>query len=202
MPEITAIEPQKKDKNRCNVYIDGRFYCGLTLEAAIKFHLKTGMQVEKGLLDNIQLETDKNTALDKALTHLSATRKTEKQIEDFLIKKGYTAAVCSFVIEKLRYYNFIDDFSYCKAYAAECRGKGKRLIEADLIKRGAKKEAIDAVLSQTEEDEKEARAVAEKYLRGKERSKENNYKAFKYLLSRGYGYDTARAATENIGEEE
>ena len=83
MPEITSIEPQKHDKNRCSIYIDGRFYCGLTLEAAIKYRLKAGMHVEKSLLDEIQLETDKNTALDKALTHISAGMKTEKQISDF-----------------------------------------------------------------------------------------------------------------------
>ncbi|MCD8040297.1 MAG: RecX family transcriptional regulator [Clostridia bacterium] len=201
MPEITSIEPQKKDKNRCSVYIDGRFYCGLTLEAAVKFHLKAGMPVEKKLLDEIQLETDKNTALDKALTHISATRKTEKQVADFLAKKGYTQAVCDYVLEKLHYYNFIDDYAYCKAYVAECRGRGKKLIEADLIKRGAKKEAIEAVLSESEEDEEEAKAVAEKYLRGKEKSKENIYKAFKYLLSRGYGYDTAKSAVDGLGED-
>ena len=62
MAEITSIEPQKKDKNRCSVYIDGRFYCGLTLQAAIKYHLKVGMHVEKPFLDEIQLETEKNTA--------------------------------------------------------------------------------------------------------------------------------------------
>ncbi|MCD8371834.1 MAG: RecX family transcriptional regulator [Clostridia bacterium] len=201
MPEITSIMPQKNDKNRCSVYIDGRFYCGLTLEAAVKFHLKAGMTVEKDFLDKIQLETDKNTALDKALTHLSATRKTEKQITDFLNKKGYTQTVCDYVLERLRYYNFIDDYAYCRAYIAECRGKGKRLIEADLIKRGAKKEAIEQALSEIEEDDGEAKAVAEKYLRGKERTKENVYKAFKYLLSRGYGYDTAKSATEGLEDD-
>lgn len=36
LSEITAITPQVKDKTRCNIFIDGRFYCGLTLEAAVK----------------------------------------------------------------------------------------------------------------------------------------------------------------------
>ena len=36
MPEITDITPQVKDKERCNIYVDGRFYCGLKLETAIK----------------------------------------------------------------------------------------------------------------------------------------------------------------------
>ncbi|MDE7305894.1 MAG: recombination regulator RecX, partial [Clostridia bacterium] len=68
MSEITSIEPQKKDKERCNVYVDGRFYCGIKLEVAIKFHLKAGMQIEKSRLDEIQLETEKSQAMDKAFT--------------------------------------------------------------------------------------------------------------------------------------
>ena len=48
MAEITSIEPQIKDKTRCNVYVDGRFYCGIKLEVAIKYHLKAGMQIDKG----------------------------------------------------------------------------------------------------------------------------------------------------------
>ena len=47
MAEITSIEPQVKDKRRCNVYVDGRFYCGIKLEVAIKYHLKAGMHIEK-----------------------------------------------------------------------------------------------------------------------------------------------------------
>lgn len=196
MAEITSIEPQKKDKNRCSIFIDGRFYCGLTLQAAVKYRLKAGMHVDKPFLDEIQLETEKNTALDKALTHISATMKTEKQIKDFLVRKGYTDAVCSYVLERMHYYGFIDDYAYCRAYISGISGRGKRLIEADLLKRGADRGAIERALSEMEEDEGEARSVAEKYLRGKEKTKENIYKAYKYLISRGFSYDTAKAAVD------
>ena len=150
MPEITSIEPQKKDKNRCSIFIDGRFYCGLTLQAAVKYRLKAGMHIEKELLDEIQLETEKQTALDKALTHISASMKTEKQIRDFLAKKGYTAPVCDYVLERMHYYGFIDDYAYCKAYIAGVSGRGKRMLEADLIKRGADRSAVDKALSEVE----------------------------------------------------
>lgn len=201
MPEITSIEPQKHDKNRCSIFIDGRFYCGLTLEAAVKYRLKAGMHVEKSLLDEIQLETEKSTALDKALTHISASIKTERQIKDFLNKKGYTEPVCEYVLERLRYYGFVDDYAYCKAYIGSVSGRGKRLLEADLLKRGANRSAIERALSEFEEDDEGAAALAQKYLRGKERTKENLYKAVKYLASRGYDYDTARRAVD-IGMEE
>lgn len=200
MAEITSIEPQVKDKARCNVYVDGRFYCGIKLEVAIKYHLKAGMQIEKERLDEIQLETEKSQALDKAMTHLSASMKTQKQMRDFLAKKGYTEAVINYVLERLEYHKFIDDYAYCRAYVQSVKGKGKRALEIDLIKRGADKNAIQAALDETEEDCEEATRVLEKYLRGKGTDKQTLYKGFKYLLSKGYGYDTAKSAMEKFGE--
>ena len=102
MNEITSITPQMRDKPRCNSYVDGRFCCGLTLEATVRNRLKVGQIVSPERLAEIQLESEKNTAFDKALTHLSATRKTEKQIREFLLKKGYLAAVKGFRRKKSR----------------------------------------------------------------------------------------------------
>ena len=202
MAEITAIEPQVKDKNRCNVYIDGRFYCGIKLEVAIKYHLKAGMHIEKSQLDEIQLETEKSQAVDKAMTHLSATMKTERQMRDFLTKKGYTEAVCDYVIEKLQYYKFIDDYAYCRAYINSVHGKGRRAIEADLIKRKASREAISSALEEFDESDDDAFEILQKYMRGKEMNKVNILKGYKYLLSKGFSYDTAQSATEKLKSED
>lgn len=199
MAEITSIEPQVKDKARCNVYVDGRFYCGIKLEVAIKYRLKAGMQIEKERLDEIQLETEKMQALDKAMTHISASMKTRRQVCDFLSKKGYTQAVCDYVLERLEYHKLVDDEAYCRAYVQGVSGKGKRALEADLLKRGAGRAALQAVLDGYEEDGEQAFYVLEKYLRGKVCDKQGLYKGFKYLLSKGYGYDTAKSALEKFG---
>lgn len=200
MSEITSIEPQVKDKTRCNVYVDGRFYCGIKLEVAIKYRLKAGMQIEKSRLDEIQLATEKSQALDKAMTHISATMKTKKQIRDFLVKKGYTDAVIEYVLERLEYHNLADDEAYCRAYVNSVKGKGKRALKADLIRRGAEKNAIYAALEEVEEDDGEALNILQKYLRGKEQTKENLYKGYKYLISKGFSYDTAKSAVARFGD--
>ncbi len=199
MSEITSIEPQIKDKNRCSVYVDGRFYCGIKLEVAIKYRLKVGMKIEKSQLDEIQLETEKSQAVDKAMTHLSASMKTSGQMRTFLSGKGYTEAVIDYVMEKLAYYGLVDDLTYCKTYLQSVHGKGKRAMEQDLIKRGAEKGAIEQALSEYEENGDDARELLSKYLKGKPAEKSVFYKAFKYLLSRGYSYETAKDALAAYG---
>ena len=112
--EITAITPQKKDRTRCNIEVDGRFYCGMKLETVMKNRLKAGQTVCADELSRMQLESEKTTAFDKALTHITATAKTEREVRLFLQKKGYLGDVCDYVVDKMKEYGFLDDGELCK----------------------------------------------------------------------------------------
>ena len=202
MPTITSIEPQIKDKTRCSIFLDGKFYCGIKLESAIKFRLKVGMQIEKSEIDRIQLDTEKLEATEKALVHVSVSPKTEKQMRAFLESKGYVGAVVECVMERLKYYGYVDDAEYCAQYIRGISGKSKRAIEADLIKRGADRSAVEEALMDYSDDEDEILKLLKKYLRGKENTKENVYKAYRYLVSKGYGYDAVKSACERLNEDE
>ena len=203
MSEITAITPQVKDKTRCNVYVDGRFCCGLTLEAVIKNRLKAGVVITEERLAEIQLESEKNTAFDKALTHISVTRKTEKQVRTFLQGKGYLPAVVDYAIEKLRSYNFLNDGEYAEAYVESvAKRKGGRLIRMELRGKGVSDEEIDVALDTLDKETEIAAATAilQKYMRGKVCDRETLQKAYRYLMGKGYDYETAKAALAAFGE--
>ena len=196
MSEITAITPQVKDKSRCNIYVDGRFYCGLTLETTVRSRLKVGQTVDTDKLAALQLESEKETALDKALTHITATQKTEKQIREFLARKGFLPPVIDYVVEKMRGYNFINDGEYAADYARfAAKRKGGRLIKMELKAKGISDEDIDGALGEIDEETEEnaARAILEKYLRGKTVDSATLQKAYRHLLSKGFSYDVIKS---------
>ena len=203
MGEITAITPQVKDKRRCNVYIDGRFCCGLTLETAVKNRLKVGMVISEERLSKMQLESEKSTAFDKALSYLSATRKTEKQIREHLAGKGYLTSVEDYVIEKLRDYGFVDDGEYAEAYVESAlKRKGGRLIRMELRQKGVSDAEIDEALDSLPDgaEENTARAILQKYMRNKSADRETMQKAYRYLLGKGFDYDTVKMVISEFGE--
>lgn len=202
MATITDITPQVKDKGRCSLYLDGKFYCGLPLEVAVKHRLKVGGHIEPEELDEMQLENERYVALDKSLTFISASMKTEKQISDYLKDKGYTPAVIEFVLEKMREYRFVDDEEYARQYLRSAgKGKGKRLLALELKRKGVDGDAAEAALSEHEGEEEAAKAVFLRYMRGREYTKENLYKAFRYLMSKGFDYDTAKGAMGDVDED-
>ncbi len=203
MNEITAITPQVKDKRRCNIYIDGRFYCGMTLETVVKNRLRVGQSVSAEQLSEIQLESEKNTALDKALYFISAVKKTEKQVRDHLASKGYLGAVCDYVIDKMYDYGFLDDSEYAKDYVGFASSKkGCRLIRMELKAKGVSDEDIEGALEELngETQEAAARRMLEKYMRGKTCDRETLAKAYRYLMSKGFDYEVAKAALSALGD--
>ena len=102
MSEITAITPQKHDAARCNIEVDGRFLCGMKLETVMRHRLKAGSTVTEEELAAYQLESEQDEAFDKALLHITASMKTEREVRDFLKKKGYLEDVADEVVGRKR----------------------------------------------------------------------------------------------------
>ena len=107
MPIITKLEIQKKDEQRANLYLDDKFYAGISVELCIKHHFKKGTEIDKELLDDIILQDEKDRAFNKALKYISSSLKTIKQIKDYLYKKEYAEPTVNYVIEKLIEYKYI-----------------------------------------------------------------------------------------------
>lgn len=200
MKTITDIKPQLKAPTRCNIYLDNVFYCGLELETVMKNRLKIGQQIEPSKLDEIQFESELIRATDKALSLLSKSPKTKKQVKDYLVKKGYTEATCEGVIQKLLDYKYLSDGDYASQYArSQSKNKGKKLIGLELKKKGVSAEDIQSAVEEVGDQTDVAVKIAQKYLKNKEKDKANTYKCYKYLLSKGFDYDVAKSAVEKVG---
>ena len=117
MAKITDIMPQIKDKTRVNLYLDGKFYCGMDLVTVLSNRLKAGMEISEEELGEMQRLSEEERALTKAMHYLTGSIKTEKEVADYLAKKGYTPALIAAVVARLIDYSFLNDAEYAKEYA-------------------------------------------------------------------------------------
>lgn len=203
MKTITDITPQVKSATRCNIFLDGEFFCGMNLETVMKNRLRVGSVISEAELEGIQLESDFATALDKAMTYLSGSVKSEKQIRDYLKDKGFTYPVIIKVVDKLKDYGFLNDEYYAKRYAESyANKKGARLIKLELMRKGIKEDAVESVIDEIGDQKQAATAIAKKYMRGKEVDMKTVQKLYRHLLSKGFDYDDAKAAVEAVRSEE
>lgn len=203
MKVITDIKPQVKTPTRCSIYLDNAFYCGLELETVMRYRLKIGDQIEPEKLDEIQFDSERARALDKALSFITKSKKTQRQVKEHLYSKGYTEQTVESVIEKMKDYRFLDDSDYALVYAKSySKNKGKRLIEMELKRKGVSDEDMTDALENIGDQTDSAVSIAEKYLKNKQKDKTNLLKCYKYLLSKGFEYDVAKSAVDRLGNNE
>ena len=200
---ITKIEVQKNNKQRVNLYLDGEFYCGLSVETVIKNRIKEGQDLEKDNIDFLISQTEKEIALSKAVSYISKCQKTKSEIIKYLVKKGFGEDICNYVVEKLQEYNFVNDELYAKNYIKfKNKNSGKRKIEIELKQKGVSVEVVKKSTDEYINDRDYIKSVAEKYLKNKERDIKTKQKVFRFLASRGYQIEDIKwAINDFFGEE-
>lgn len=196
MPLITNINFQTKNKKRCNLFVDGEFFSGVSLETVMLNRLKVGQEINKEQLKTLLEENERREALSKAADYVSKSLKTKRQVKDYLIRKGYSEEIAWYCVDKLKEYDYVNDEEYSKRFIESAAvTQGKRLTEYKLMMKGVKKDDIENAFFETEVDMlKNAVVTTEKYLRNKEKTKENLAKAYRYLLGRGFSYSEASEA--------
>ncbi len=197
--QITKLEIQKKNKQRINLYLDDEFYCGLSLETAMKNHLKEGQTVTEDGIKFLITQTERENALSRAVGYISKSQKTKKQVIDYLQKKGYDEETSIFAISKLEEYHFVDDELFAKNYIKyKNKTNGSKKIKMELKQKGVEDELVNCAIQNYARDRDSIENVALKYLKNKERDLKTKQKAYRHLLSKGYGYEDINYALNKI----
>ena len=201
MGSITEISVQKKNKNRCNIYIDNIFAFGVSNELIYKENLKVGMIIDEEKLKKIAYEENLINCKETALKIIERSYKTKKEMEKRLLEKGYNLEEINETLKFLERYNFINDESYTKAFIKnKTKTQGKQKIKYALKNKGVSEEIIEEELSNLDmkkEKEKANILALKKYniLIKRENDKYKiKEKIIRFLISRGYNYEVAKDA--------
>lgn len=204
MPKITKLSIQEKNKNRCNVFVDGCFFIALPIELVYKHSLKVGLEIIPREFEQIVFEKERSEALSKATNYVTKTLKTKKQVLEYLLGKGYNQDTVNYCLDKLIEYRLIDDEEYAKRFIESVsKGEGVNLTRYKLMMKGLNKQVIENIYNDAQIDSKEnAKNLAVKRMKNKEINKENLSKTYRYLISKGFTYDDATYAIDCIKEME
>ncbi|MBQ2711548.1 MAG: RecX family transcriptional regulator [Clostridia bacterium] len=199
MPIITDMQIQKNNKSRANVYIDGQFAMALEMLTVMKLGLKIGKEVSAEQLAKASFDSEKMVAFDKAVDYLSRGYKTQKQMHDYLVKKGFEKAVVDYVLYKLNDYGYVNDAHYAQLYVQQnVKNKGDVRLRQELRQRGISAELVDStVCTDSDVALENAQALAQKYLKNKPIDTKNIQRLQRYLLGRGYCYEVVNSVVKD-----
>ena len=201
---VTALEPKKNNKKRYNLYLDGQFKCGLTVDSVAIFRIKVGQTLSEEELQNILDTTETQIAFDKCLNLLSKSMKTKQQIKDYLQQKGFGLRAVENVLQKLENYGYVDDVNYAKVFVAQNKKtKGVYRIKQELFLKGIPKQIIEEALLDLDTDEtlESALVVAKKFIKDKPIDQKELQRLNRHLLSRGFDFETTSKVIFTIKNE-
>lgn len=204
--EISKFDSQKRNPNRVNMYIDGSFFCGISLDVLAKFNLYVGKTLTDGDLESI-LKTDIEVQLfNRACSYLARCQRSRKEIERYLyrtILKKKTVwysdmdtdlrdGIISNVVANLEKYGYIDDESYTEQYiSSRLNGKpsGKTVLISELLTKGIPKDIVISKVDELVGDEYSLlKKTYEKKYHG-EKISYNDSKKVAFLYRKGFSWD-------------
>lgn len=191
MAKITDISPQKRNKTRVSVFIDGEFACGLDAVTVAAARIKPGDDITPEELAAVTRTSEINSAFERAVGYLSQGLRSTKEIRVYLNKKEYSQEVITAAVNRLLEYRYLNDEEFARAYVSSKSKKyGKYRIKNELIMRGVDREIISELLSGDETEN--TVAAAQKYIRTHRTIDINKLK--RYLATRGYSWDDISSA--------
>lgn len=202
MKQITDIVPQKNDKKRVSLYIDGEFFSGAQKIVLLTENLHIGDYVDDKKLADVLAESEYDACFQKASAYVLKGGHTVKQVAGYLKDKGFDGKIIAKVINKLQDYGYLDDSQFAKTFVEmKSQKHGKRLLEVELKQKGVSDKDIAAAIDCVQDEDETAYLVGKKYIKNKPLDLELKQKCFRYVLSKGFSYDSAKFAVDKLEAE-
>ena len=203
MLTVTKLEPQKKNPQRLNVYLNGEFAFGISRLVAP--WLQEGNELSQGEISGLQTEDQIQQGYQRAINFLSYRARSEQEIKLNLQKHQVPETIIESVLEKLRDASLVDDREFAQQWIENrirFHPRSKRALSSELYRKGISKQIIEETLLDIDE-EVLARSLAQKKvskLRTLDKSTIQK-KMYGFLSRRGFHYGISKEVVSQLWDE-
>ena len=200
---VTALEVQKRDKQRVNVFIDGEFAFGLSLIEAAR--LRKGQTLSQADIAALRNEDEVQRAVDSVAHFLSYRPRSVREVQRNLTEKELPAEVVEAAIARMTSMGYLDDEAFARYWVQnrdEFKPLSQRALRQELRQKGVADTVIADVLAEQDES-----ALAYKAASGQVRKLRNRtQRDFKiklgaFLQRRGFMYSTIQEVVARLIDE-
>jgi regulatory protein len=213
--KITSISAQKRDKDRVNVSVDGKYRFSLDVFQLVDLGIKVGKEYTEDELVALEEESQFGKLYMRALEYCLVRPHSQRELKDYLyrktrdtrtktgdIRKGVSVALTERVFNRLQEKSYIDDDKFA-AYWVENRnlrkGSSKRKLSAELSAKGVDRAIIEKLLQETDRDDL---TELQKIIDKKRPRYDDEQKFMSYLARQGFSYDDIKTALLRNDDEE
>ncbi len=200
---ITALEVQKRNKERVNVYLDDAYAFSLSLDEAAR--LRKGQALSDAEIAALRSDDSLKQAVDSASRFLSHRPRSVAEVRQNLTDKEFPEPIIEAAVERLITLGYLDDHAFASFWVGErnrFKPLGTRALRYELRQKGISENIISDVLAGVDVDDAAYRAALPQVrrLRGSSR-RDFQQKIGGLLQRRGFSYDAARTVLRQLQEE-
>jgi regulatory protein len=204
MKKITAIEVQKKNPNRVNIYLDDQFAFGLSRIVAA--WLSAGQTLSDEKIAALQTEDAREVAMQKALRFLGYRPRSMQEVRANLEKHEIPEAVIDSTLKRLQENGLLNDQDFAQAWVENrntFRPRSRRALSMELRRKGLDDEIVQKVLDETVNEDALALEAARKYVRKVQGLEWQDFrqKLGGFLGRRGFSYSVTAQVLQKIWAE-
>jgi regulatory protein len=201
---ITAIEPQQKNSQRVNIYLDEEFAFGLS--SIVAAWLKIGQELNEEKIASLKVEDEREVTYQKVLHFLSYRPRSLAEVRQHLIRRNTSGPLLEETLSRLQNAGLINDEAFARTWVENrntFHPRGKAVLRMELRNKGLSDKIVQTVLDSQVDEEAMAFVAARKYARrltSLERS-EFRHKLGGYLARRGFAYTTLAPVVSEVWKE-
>ena len=205
MAVITRLVASKERAKKVKVYLDGAYAFSVEAAVALDAKLRLNQELSQSNIESLERENVAKKALVAANNILSFRPRSENELRQKLMRKGYDASTVSGCIEHLKALGLVNDAAFA-CYWAENRAtfspRSGRMLNLELRQKGIQAELAEKTC---EEVDDESAAYASGYKKAS-RVGTSDYQDFRrkvgeYLRRRGFGYEVINSSLKKLWDE-
>jgi len=201
--KVTALRQQTKNRQRVNVFLDGKFAFGL--QATVAASLQVGQALSPEDIDQLRKRDEAEVAYERALGFLSYRPRSRAEVETYFRRHKVMPEVIETVTERLLAAGLLDDSAFASYWVENreaFRPRGARALRFELRRKGVPDAVVEEAIGDVDESEGAYRAARERA----RRLGGLDYPTFRrrlggFLQRRGFGYGVVKETVERLWQE-
>lgn len=198
--QITAIQVQKNNRERANVFIDGQFAFGLAMIEAAR--LVKGQYLSDEAIAALRVADEQVRAYEFALDFLAYRPRSRAEVSQRLAEKEFAEQTIELVLQRLSQAGLIDDDAFARYWVdnrEQFKPRGGRALRYELRRKGIAGQVVDDLLQEIDQVEAARRAVSSRLGRWQQLDQATfRRKLSGFLQRRGFDYEVIAQVWEQI----
>jgi regulatory protein len=149
--KITALQFQKHNSERVNVFIDNDYAFSLSAMLVVENHLRNGLELDQAAISGLQSADVYHLGLAAAFDLIALRPRSVSEIQTRLRQRfpALTPETWERILSRLKELGYLDDNKFAEFWVenrANFAPRGKLLIKQELAKKGVSREVIQEAI--------------------------------------------------------